>query len=198
MDEIARREMFMQRYRLGDIPWDSGRTPPELIVTLLSLPPGRALDLGCGTGLNVCTLATGGWEATGVDFVPEAIARAKQRGCSAATFVVGDVSQLDKLPLEGPFDLFLDMGCFHGLSDGQRDGYAHHVKRLAAPDARLLLYAALPRADAQSGPRGVGPDEIATRFAPTFTMQRHEVSHDASGQWASAWYWLHTAAALSD
>ena len=44
------RRSFSERYAAGDIPWDSGITPPEIHEVLKELPPGKALDLGCGTG----------------------------------------------------------------------------------------------------------------------------------------------------
>ena len=45
-----RRIFFELRYLLGDVPWDTGVSPPELLDFLDRHPPGRALDLGCGTG----------------------------------------------------------------------------------------------------------------------------------------------------
>ncbi len=40
---------FQQRYRDGDLPWDHDLPPPEIIAVAERLPPGRVLDLGCGT-----------------------------------------------------------------------------------------------------------------------------------------------------
>ena len=48
-------------------PWDSGISPPELMEFIRSSQPGRALDLGCGTGTNIITLAKNGWQVTGVE-----------------------------------------------------------------------------------------------------------------------------------
>jgi methylase of polypeptide subunit release factors len=42
-------------------------------------PPGRALDLGCGTGMDSVYLALHGWDVTGVDQVPRAMALAHHR-----------------------------------------------------------------------------------------------------------------------
>lgn len=57
------------------------------------LPPGSALDLGCGTGGIALKLAVRGWTVTGVDFSEEAIrlaAEAAREMGLEATFVVGD------------------------------------------------------------------------------------------------------------
>ncbi len=66
---------FRASYLFGFKPWDSGISPPELVATIEganALTPGKALDLGCGTGTNSVYLARHGWAATGVDFVPRA------------------------------------------------------------------------------------------------------------------------------
>ncbi|MGC1184925.1 MAG: class I SAM-dependent methyltransferase [Candidatus Dormiibacterota bacterium] len=134
-------------YRAGQPPWDTGVSPPELVELVegpSALAPGRALDLGCGTGTNAVYLARHDWEATGVDFVPSAIARARQRAQSnglAARFVAGDVTRLGEIGVVGPFDLVLDIGCFHGIPEGLRSAYADQVARVTAPGATLLLFA---------------------------------------------------------
>jgi 2-polyprenyl-3-methyl-5-hydroxy-6-metoxy-1,4-benzoquinol methylase len=64
-----------------------GARSPELREYLdrmvLAQPPradGRALDVGCGEGRTVETMAALGWDAEGVDFDAAAIARAAARG----------------------------------------------------------------------------------------------------------------------
>uniref|UniRef100_Q02AC8 Methyltransferase type 12 n=1 Tax=Solibacter usitatus (strain Ellin6076) TaxID=234267 RepID=Q02AC8_SOLUE len=50
-------------------------TPSPLLVQVADLlPPGRALDLACGTGRNARYLAALGWQVTAVDSDPFAIA----------------------------------------------------------------------------------------------------------------------------
>ncbi len=41
------------------------------------LPPGRALDAGCGHGSDAVWLAARGWQVTAVDFAATALARAR-------------------------------------------------------------------------------------------------------------------------
>ncbi len=40
--------------------WDTGTSPPELLSYIEDHTPGKALDLGCGTGTNAITLAKSG------------------------------------------------------------------------------------------------------------------------------------------
>ena len=56
-----------ERYAATDLVWS--RTPNQFVEReLAGLPPGRALDLGCGEGRNAIWLATLGWQVTAVDF----------------------------------------------------------------------------------------------------------------------------------
>ncbi|MGH2959712.1 MAG: class I SAM-dependent methyltransferase [Solirubrobacterales bacterium] len=46
---------------------------PHLTKVFAAVPPGRALDAGCGHGAESIWLAGHGWEVTGVDFSPTAL-----------------------------------------------------------------------------------------------------------------------------
>ena len=135
------QKFFFQVWYLRKPPWDTNQTPPELYEFIAQHPPGRALDLGCGTGTNMITLAQNGWQATGVDFVPKAIRTARkkaQRAGVQADFQVGDVTRLEGI--SGPFDLILDIGCFHSLNPQGMAAYREQVRRLLAPGGNFLVY----------------------------------------------------------
>jgi SAM-dependent methyltransferase len=145
---MARKAFFTLRYRLKDPPWDTGITPPELYRFLEENPPGRALDLGCGTGTNVITLGEHGWRATGIDFVPQAIriARRKTRKkglVDQVDYYVGDA--LSRESFRGEYNLILDIGCFHGIADEDVEIYASNVSEHLVEGGSLLLYAHLRR-----------------------------------------------------
>ena len=134
-------------YALGFAPWER-RNVPELWRPLfegpLAMEPGRALDIGCGSGRDAVHLAGRGWEVTAVEFVDKALAKAKQRAAEAGVevhWVSGDVGELGRFGLEPGYTLLYDFGCIQGLSDSARRGAATGLMELAAPGARLLLFA---------------------------------------------------------
>ena len=53
---------------------------PLLVETATSLPPGRALDLACGTGHNALWMAQHGWSVTALDGSATAIEILRRRG----------------------------------------------------------------------------------------------------------------------
>jgi len=121
--------------------WDTGISPPELLSFVAAHAPGKALDLGCGTGTNVITLAKSGWQVTGVDFAPRAIRIAKKKAQHLAKKVellVDDVTRLESIP--DCFDLILDIGCFHSLTPKDFPKYLSNIDRLLAPTGTYLLY----------------------------------------------------------
>ena len=137
---LFRRALFNLWYFFNP-PWDTGVSPPELMDFIESNPPGRALDLGCGTGTNALTLANHAWEVTGVDFAATAIVQARRKARQAGAAVdlrIDDVTQLKGI--NGTFDLILDMGCFHILSGEAIERYTHNLDRLLAPGGTFLLY----------------------------------------------------------
>ncbi|ROQ89582.1 methyltransferase domain-containing protein [Desulfosoma caldarium] len=187
-DRILRsRWGFEWLYLRGKTPWDTGITPPEVMEFLAHTPPGRALDLGCGTGTNAITLARHGWQVTGVDFSPQAIRRARRKAASAGltiAFYVADVTNL--ATLQGPYDYVLDIGCLFALSQDGRRRYARELERLTAPGAWYMLYAWLPR-PWRGGLWGISVNEVESLFGGEFTRERYVIGEEKGHP--SAWYW---------
>ena len=179
---------FEWRYRRKRTPWDTQITPPEVIAFLEQAAPARALDLGCGTGTNAITLAQYGWQVTGVDFSPRAIAMARrkssQKGLSI-TFRIGDVANLDDLA--GPYDYALDIGCLFSLKLLDRRKYAAGLVRMMPAGAHFMLYAWLPQIW-HGAQRGISSDDVQALFGHAFIREKMAVGRDGGGK--SAWYWF--------
>ncbi|HKW58259.1 MAG TPA: class I SAM-dependent methyltransferase [Candidatus Dormibacteraeota bacterium] len=138
--------VYRAMYRFGFKPWDSGISPPEL-KELVEGPnartPGRALDLGCGTGTNAIYMAQHGWDVTGIDFTPRAVAMARAK-VEAATvkprIILGDVTKLSELGVGNGFSLVFDLGCLHSIPDDRRDAYVKGVTEVTIPGADYLTW----------------------------------------------------------
>lgn len=174
---------------LGTPPWDTGISPPELTAFLNETPPGRALDLGCGTGTNLLTMARKGWQVAGVDFawLPVLQARHKLRSEGYAARVRrGDVTA--GLDMGGSFDLILDIGCYHGLTPSGRQAYRQNLRNWLAPGGAYLLYAHW-----RNGPQtsyGVDDgdvDSFKTFLTLNWRKGGSEVRPDGSGGFPSLW-----------
>ena len=84
----------------------SGRPNGRLLAEVAGLPPGRALDVGCGEGADAIWLARSGWTVTAIDISDVALIRAREaaeRAGAAVEWVCGDALQTP-FPA-GSFDL---------------------------------------------------------------------------------------------
>lgn len=192
MQNLFRRLLFQYWY-FSQPPWDTGISPPELLEFIQQHQPGRAIDIGCGTGTNVITLANAGWQVTGVDFAPRAIKLAKQKLKRAGIQAEVSVNDATKLSgVIGPFDLALDLGCFHGISKEGRTKYLNQLDRILAPNGYWLLYTFLNPNTSQSSS---GLDEADLNLISThFTLLTRRDGFDRRDR-RSAWflYQKHTA-----
>ncbi|MYA94227.1 MAG: class I SAM-dependent methyltransferase [Chloroflexi bacterium] len=180
-DADDRRQMFAARYASGETPWDSGITPPEIIQILSELPPGAALDMGCGTGTVLRDLLAKGWQGDGIDFVPAAIelAAKKLAGFPTETWRVfcHDVTRLPELTdLREPYQLIIDIGCGHGLHGAAAEDYARGLSELLAVGGVFMLYAAQPRPESAMGWR---PDFAKRLFCPPLRIVWRQDGDDA-------------------
>ena len=182
------KRLFFQVWYLRKPPWDTNQTPPELYAYMVANPAGRVLDLGCGTGTNVIKLAEHGWQVTGVDFVPKAIRAARKKAKQAGVDVdlmVGDVTRLD--PIQGPFDLILDIGCYHSLDPSGMRAYREQVRRLLAPGGNYLIYLFFKTEEKRSVLKGSNASEAdLTPFLEFMDLVKRENGAER-GIFRSAW-----------
>jgi SAM-dependent methyltransferase len=121
------------------------------------LAPGRALDLGCGIGLNALMLAERGWSVLGVDWVEYAIEQATEvaaaRGLDAQ-FVVADITSWQPPEM---FDLVI---ITYALPGGEESGRALQTAMCALAEGGTLIVAEWDQSMAEGW--GFDLDELPT------------------------------------
>ena len=180
-------------YLFGKPRWDTDITPPELVELVESgqVPPGRALDIGCGTGTNGVFLAQRGFEVVGTDVAWLAIRKARRKARDtgvSATFRVGEAVKLGTPggpPLGDPFDLAVDIGCFHSIQAIHREAYASMLRRVLREGGFYLLYAWGPR-KLLGHAVGLTPHETETLLAGDFERCWIRAGEEAGSP--SYWY----------
>lgn len=176
-------------YRVG-APWDRTGMDPQLenfMKNRLSpgaLAPGRAIDLGCGSGAYTIYMARLGFSAVGVDFSAVALdkarlaARAAGSG-GAAIFIAGDLTAGALPGVNGPFDLLLDVSTLDDLAPAGRRAMAELVTGLSRPGSVFISCSHVSRPPAGSRwfslvrSAGVGqlePGEINRLFGGEFDI----------------------------
>ncbi len=148
---------FDERYRKGDLPWDTGRHDKnlELVIIEEQIAPCPALELGAGTGSDAIWLAQQGFKVTALDMSPTAIGIARKKAEAAGVkveFIVADILR-DEIP-SGPFGFVFDRGCFHTFDlPEERAGFAEIVwKHLNSGGYWFSLIASTDGPKRESGP----------------------------------------------
>jgi SAM-dependent methyltransferase len=198
-DESPIFDKFLQRYEDERTPWDDPAPPPEIVALGEELSPGRALDLGCGYGRVAIFLARLGWSVDGIDFIPKAIAVARQRASAVgvserARFHVASAARLDFL--RPPYDLAVDIGCMHSFTEELLRGYQSELARLLRPGGSYVLFAHLSDTDGDGNddkPHGISEDRIDRLMADDFQLERVEhgiIQVEDRPPWNSGWFWF--------
>jgi cyclopropane fatty-acyl-phospholipid synthase-like methyltransferase len=183
---VFRRLSFQFSYYQNP-PWDTGISPPELLEFIENHDPGRAIDIGCGTGTNVITLARAGWKVIGVDFAPRAVRLARQKLQKAgvrADVQVSDATKLNRI--DGPFDLVFDLGCFHGISPQGRKLYLRQLDRILSPQGFWLIYGFI-KPEVEDAPTGLTETDI-NLIASQLTLISRQEGYDDKRHRSSAWF----------
>lgn len=121
--------------RPDQMPWFWADLDPDFRQALASyqVAPGRAVDLGGGSGTQAIALAKLGFTATCTDFSAGALAGGCQLAEAENVKVDFRYDDVTRSQLQGPFDLVLDRGCFHIIAPALRADYLRTVLQCLAP-----------------------------------------------------------------
>jgi SAM-dependent methyltransferase len=133
-------ERFWEEHYLGHERVWSGRPNPVLVDVVGPLPPGMALDLGCGEGGDAVWLAAQGWRVTAADVSATALGRAAERAEAEGVAERVDFQRHDlefTFP-EGAFDL-VSAQYLHSPVEFPRVRVLQRAARAVAPGGLLLV-----------------------------------------------------------
>ncbi|KAL0382004.1 UNVERIFIED_CONTAM: putative thiol methyltransferase 2 [Sesamum calycinum] len=139
----------------GLTPWDLGSPTPVLVHLndTGSLPKGRALVPGCGSGYDVVAIASAERHVVGVDLSDNAIKRATElssRSPNAEHFTFLKTDFFTWCPTQ-LFDLIFDYTFFCAIEPGLRSQWARKIRDLLKPDGELITLM-FPVDDHEGGP----------------------------------------------
>jgi len=118
------------------------RTPnAHLTAAAGDLPPGRALDAGCGHGSETLWLAARGWQVTAVDFAATALAHARSTAAAMGADVAGRIDWVEAdlgtwAPQRAAYDLVV---CIYVHVAGSVEEMVQRMAHGVARGGTLLL-----------------------------------------------------------
>jgi SAM-dependent methyltransferase len=170
MSNTIDRPTFESIYA-GKAPWDTGR-PHGQFVGIADRVVSPVLDAGCGTGEVALFFAGRGHRVTGIDFVEEAIRRARAKAADRALsveFLVKDAMTLHNWGRR--FATVLDSGLFHVFSADDRRRYVEGLTAVLVPGGRLFLSCFSDEEPGTEGPRRVSRQELYDAFADGWEVE---------------------------
>lgn len=128
-----------------EVPWKNTPIDYDAFAPLLHplCPRGRLLDVGSGFGKNALPLRQAGYSVFGVDISQTAAGWARA-AMGQAVFANGSAAYL---PFASEcFDLVLDVGCLHCMSETDRRIGIHEICRVLKPHGVVYSRLLKPRA----------------------------------------------------
>ncbi len=132
-------QFWESHYGAAERVW-SGRANATLVDVVQDLPPGTALDLGCGEGGDAVELALRGWRVTAVDVSRTALERTARHAAEAgvADRVTTERHDLGRSAPRGAYDL-VSAAFLHSPVELPREAVLRQAADAVAPGGRLVV-----------------------------------------------------------
>ncbi len=165
-------DVWEQRYRSGDMPWEKGAPSPGLVDFLNAHPelaPATVCVPGCGTGHDALVWAQAGFSPLGLDIAPSAVGLARKRAAAAGLPCRFHHADFLRDPPEHTFDWVFEHTLFCAIQPSERELYEQAVLRWLHPRGSFLaIHYLIP--DHDGPPFGVTRQEVLDRFSSAFDL----------------------------
>lgn len=170
-DKIAWAEAWEE----GRTPWDTGEAASALVELVAggTLPEGRALVPGAGSGYDVLLLASESREVVGLDLAEgakrrfEGLRKKAKISAEKAKIVVADFFEYEP---DAPFDMIWDYTFLCALQPKMRADWARRMDELLAPGGELvtLIFPGVDKPADEGPPYAMHPDLLKDLLEPRF------------------------------
>jgi len=153
----------------GRLPWSHDEPTQFLSAIVSARPPGTAMDIGCGSGVDSVFLAQQGWQVTSIDFMAPALAMTRERCAQAGVITTTVQADVTSWATPQRFDLILDAGVLHNMKPARHAAYRLRILEWLAPAGDFVLVHFLKRHVLDwrpIGPRRRTRADLCRMFAP--------------------------------
>lgn len=163
--------------------YESAQSTIFRYVAASFVPRSRILDIGAGSGRDLSTLVAAGFEAFGVEPVPELLAEAVARHPGLASRVVQAALPAIGQPFGGEFDGILCSAVLMHIPEADLFDTVFALRGLLRPHGRLLVSLPLTRSDVLAGERDAHGRLFKTYRPEYLQLLFERVGFQLIGRW---------------
>ncbi|PRX23125.1 methyltransferase family protein [Orenia metallireducens] len=162
----------------AQLDWTAGTAEPELVSMVYEgqIKAGsKILELGCGLGTEAVFLAVRGMNVTAMDLSEEAINVGKNLANLYGTnvnFIQKDLLESDLFDEE--FDIITDHGCYHHMTEAERETYVSKVTKYLKPNGMFILRCFSDMIPGGPQPKRISSDDMIESFHQKFKLEHME------------------------
>jgi SAM-dependent methyltransferase len=176
-----------ERFERGFMPWDRGSVPQALRDFAAASAPLHTLIPGCGSAYELAYLAQLGWDATAIDFAPQAVAQGRvAAGAHAERVVQADFFQWQPAR---PLQLIYERAFLCAMPRAMWPQVAARWARLLPAGALLAGYFFFDEA-AKGPPFGIRREQLDQLLQPAFTCVADDTVSDSIPVFAGKERWM--------
>nr|WP_091664596.1 methyltransferase domain-containing protein [Massilia sp. PDC64] len=180
-------QFWDERFERDFTPWERGGVSAALRRFVAASRPLITLVPGCGSARELTLMCDAGWDATAIDFSPEAVARARALAGPWADRIL----QADFFAYapEQPLDLVYEQAFLCALPRARRPDVARRWAELLGQGGLLAGYFYFDAAP-KGPPFGIAREELDALLAPAFECIVDEAVEDSIPVFAGKERWM--------